>query len=167
MAWWLNISSEVAILFSSLITISLWINYQINWIKTFENIQRKTYGTISYGLSITILLFLFWSNNPPAVCAGVLVMAFGDGLAGLIGKQYNSPVWTIFQQKKSLIGTLTMALVSIFVLLIINTFAASNIQPLQIIAMGLIACCLEQIGPYGIDNLTVPLGVAFLWAWIT
>ena len=36
-------------------------------------------------LPITLLLALFWPAQPQAVVAGVLVMALGDGFAGLLG----------------------------------------------------------------------------------
>ena len=100
LAWWLGISPRIAILVASTISIILLINYRLKVIDVFENIERKSYGTIAYGISITILLILFWSTKPDAACAGVLIMAFGDGFAGLIGRQIDSPSWKIFKQKK-------------------------------------------------------------------
>ncbi|ABX09763.1 diacylglycerol/polyprenol kinase family protein [Prochlorococcus marinus] len=167
LAWWLKIPANVAILFASLITISLVINYQTNWISTLENVKRKSYGTVAYGLSITILLILFWSKNPAAVCAGVMVMAFGDGLAGLIGQQFKSPVWRVLDQQKSLIGTLTMGCIGLIVLFSISMMQEIHLEPIQILAISLIAVGLEQISPYGIDNLTVPISVAVGWDVMT
>ncbi len=163
LAWWLNISSEIAIGFASLVTIGLLINYRLHLIPTFENVKRKSYGTVAYGTSISLLLIFFWSKNPAAVCSGVMVMAFGDGLAGLIGKQIKSKSWEVLQQQKSLIGTLTMAITSFIVLIGINIASGFNLGLMPIFLISIAATCLEQISPYGIDNLTVPIGVAFLW----
>ncbi len=163
LAWWLKIESEIAILFSSIITIALLINYQMQWLTAIEDINRKSFGTIAYGLSITILLSLLWSTNPGAVCAGVLMMAFGDGLAGLIGKAFKSPTWKIAGQQKSCIGTLTMFVIGIGLLLAINLIQSDQLMIFNIVFIALIATTLEQIGPYGIDNLTVPICVSFLW----
>ena len=134
---------------------------------TLENIKRKSYGTVAYGLSITILLIFLWSKNPAAVSAGIMVMAFGDGFAGLIGKQFKSPIWRVLDQQKSLIGTLTMAVIAIIVLFSINMVQEVNLESIQILAIAILSVGLEQIGPYGIDNLTVPIGVAISWNVMT
>ncbi len=166
-AYWLNISQKVAIIFSSLITLGLIINYQTNWFNQLENIDRKSYGTIAYGLSITLLITFFWSTDPSAVCAGVLVMSFGDGFAGLVGKAIPSPTWKIFNQQKSLIGTLTMGLITLIVLIIINFIQGGDIKGEVMLLISMVAMGLEQIGPYGIDNFTVPIGTALIWNWLT
>ena len=83
LAWWLKIESEIAILFSSIITIALLINYQMQWLTAIEDVNRKSFGTIAYALSITILLVLFWPKYTLSISVGVLSMAFGDGMAGL------------------------------------------------------------------------------------
>ncbi len=163
LAWSLNISNQIAIPVAAIITIALMINYQIKIFNSIEDIERKSFGTISYGLSITLLIILFWSDAPSAVISGVLVMAFGDGLAGLIGPKIQSPNWTIFGQKKSVVGTATMLLASFIVLFIVNEITLVNIEPMNILAIACLAVVLEQVSVLGVDNLTGPLGVAFSW----
>ena len=164
LAWWIGIPAGLAIAVSSIITLGLLINHQLRFIPAMEDVPRQTYGTIAYGLSITILLILFWSQNPAAVSIGVLIMAFGDGLAGLIGRQVKSPSWTILNQRKSIAGTLTMAITGSILLVLITTLSGQHLEPLQIIGITSLAVSLEQISPWGIDNLTVPIGVASVWA---
>ncbi len=93
-------------------------------------------------------------------------MAFGDGLAGLIGRSYNSPKWSILGQTKSIIGTLTMGTVVAITTSIISSLNNLGIQPLEIVVISLIATFLEQISPWGIDNLTVPIGLSFICIWL-
>ncbi len=162
-AWWLNINANIAISIASIITIGLIINYRLKLIPIFEDIERKSFGTIAYGISITFLIILFWSTRPDCVCAGVLVMAFGDGFAGLIGKQLKSPNWKVLGQKKSIAGTSAMGLITLTILIILSTISGSVISPLGIFAISFLAIALEQISPLGIDNLTVPIGVAIGW----
>jgi len=38
------------------------------------------------------LIYLFWDKDPYALITGFFVMTFGDGLAGLIGKNKNDLV---------------------------------------------------------------------------
>ncbi len=149
-----------------MITAALIINYRLRLIKSIENVDRKSFGTIAYGISITSLIFLFWSNNPSAATAGALVMAFGDGLAGLIGRNIDSSQWIIFGQKKSLIGTLSMCLVTALVLSSISHVAGINFEIVDILIISSLATILEQISPLGIDNITVPIGVALSWKWL-
>ena len=59
LAWWLQISSNIAIPIACIITLALIINYKFNLISSLENISRKSFGTIAYGFSITILIVLF------------------------------------------------------------------------------------------------------------
>ena len=93
-------------------------------------------------------------------------MAFGDGLAGLIGRSIKSPKWSILGQTKSIAGTFTMGTVVAITTATISSINNLDIQPLIIIVISLIATILEQIGPWGIDNLTVPIGVTFIGIWL-
>ncbi|WP_332299703.1 dolichol kinase [Prochlorococcus marinus] len=165
LAWWLDIPSKIAIPAATVITIGLLINYQFRFIASIESIDRKSFGTIAYGLSITLLLIFFWPNNAAAITAGVLVMAFGDGLAGLIGRKIISPSWMILNQKKSMVGTFTMAIGTGIVLYSINQLSGINLSMLDIFIITSIAVILEQISPLGIDNITVPIGVALCWQY--
>lgn len=163
LAYWLNISAQIAIPIASVITLALLINYRFKLLTSIENIERKSFGTIAYGISITLLLILFWTDNPSAVISGVLVMAFGDGLAGFIGRKVKSPQWILFGQRKSLIGTLTMGFVSALILTIVNQSTAMQLGPIAILSITSIAVALEQVSTLGIDNITVPIGVALSW----
>ncbi len=167
LAWVFQVPAELAIPIASFITITLIINHQLKLLPALEDVNRKSFGTIAYGLSITFLLIFLWPENAAAVSAGVLVMSFGDGLAGLIGRQLRSPNWLIFNQRKSLAGTLTMGLTGAFVLMLIRSISETSIYPLPLIAIVCLAVLLEQIGPWGIDNLTVPIGVSYGWLWLS
>ena len=166
LAWWLGIPRSFAMIIASIITIILIINYRYRLIPSIENIERKSYGTIAYGLSITLLIILFWPENAAAVSAGVMVMAIGDGLAGLLGKELKSKSWLILNQKKSIIGTLTMGIASVIVLLSLSIITNIPIDLIKVLAITSLAVGLEQLSYGGIDNLTVPIGVAISWMWI-
>ncbi len=162
-----NIHKEQALFVASIITILLCLNHRFKFIEAVENIKRKSFGTIAYALSISILIAFYWNKNPNAIVAGVLVMALGDGFAGLIGSRINSFTWLIFGQKKSLYGTLTMLLVSIISLYTINLLNGYPISTQEVFIIGIIGVICEQIGQLGIDNLTVPLLVALSWSIFT
>ena len=163
MAWFFAIPRLVAVPFAVLVTLAIAINHRWRVIPAVEDVDRNTYGTVAYGLAITTLLILFWPGRADAVCAGVLVMALGDGLAGLVGRSVNSTQWTVLGQTKSIAGTLTMALVSTFVL--VGLMLADGNAIVWGVAVGIsaIATALEQVSPAGVDNLSVPLLVSLCW----
>ena len=167
LAWLLQVPASIAVPCAVVVTLIAFINHRWNLLPAVEDVGRNSYGTVAYGISICLLLILFWANNPAAACAGVLVMAFGDGLAGLIGRAVPSPSWTILDQRKSIIGTTTMALTSAVVLFALVLITHNQLTPLRLVAVCMLAVGLEQMSLWGIDNLTVPLGVALSWTWMT
>ena len=167
LAWWLSIPASIAVPVAFAVTVITAINHRIQLLPAVEDVDRNSYGTVAYGLAISLLLLLFWPEQAVAVCAGVLVMAFADGLAGLVGRGVSSPSWTVWHQRKSLAGTVTMGLVTALVLLLLGLISQSPLHPLRLIAVCALAVGLEQWGRWGIDNLTVPMAVGLSWMWMT
>tara|TARA_B100000902_G_scaffold99095_1_gene101485 strand:+ start:460 stop:1071 length:612 start_codon:yes stop_codon:yes gene_type:complete len=163
MAWWFAIPAPIAIPFAGVVTLATAINQRWRLIPAVEDVDRNSYGTTAYGLAITALLMLFWPSRPDAVCAGVLVMACGDGLAGLIGRAVTSPRWSVAGQTKSLAGTTTMLMISFSVLLALSITGGSGANWTVALLLSVVATGLEQLSPAGIDNLSVPLVVGCLW----
>ena len=135
LAWWLGIPADWAIPVAILITFLILINHRWRLLPAVEDVNRRSYGTVAYGLAITLLLVVFWPENAVAVCAGVLVMAFGDGFAGLIGRKLNSANWMIWGQRKSFAGTLTMAVTTLILLFTLNVIVDASFHPLRIFAV--------------------------------
>ena len=158
-AHFLKINQNSALFFTGIISLIVLINYKYNLIPTIEDIERKSYGTLFYCLSLFILIYLFWDRDPYSLINGFFVMTFGDGLAGLIGKSFNSKSWKFLNQKKSLFGTLTMFLTSLIVVSSLG-YAQHNSFSFNYLTIAFIATLLEQFSILGIDNLIVPLSSA-------
>jgi phytol kinase len=168
-AWGLGIDRRIALPVAGLVTLLAALNHRIRVLPAIEDVDRRSYGTIAYGATIVLLLLLWWPAQPAAVAAGVLVMAWGDGFAGLIGPIWPSTSWQVWGQKRSLLGTATMALASLGALFLVRQLAlAAGLtapDPGALAAMALLATALEQVAWLGLDNLSVPLAVAALWRW--
>ena len=158
-ALFLKIDQNSALIFTGIVSLMVLINYTYKLFPTIEDVKRKSYGTIFYCLSLFILIWLFWDKDPYALLTGFLIMTFGDGLAGLIGKSLNSKNWMIFNQKKSLFGTLTMFLTSMVIICSIGYSQQKNIN-LNYFAIAFLATVLEQFSVLGIDNFIVPISSA-------
>ena len=167
LAWGLGIERWVALPAAIAVTLATAFNHRFRLLPAVEDVGRHSYGTIAYGASIAILLALFWPAQPLAVAAGVLVMAIGDGLAGLLGPQLRSPRWQLFGQGKSLAGTLAMGLATLLVLILLKLAAQSTglgAPPLpNLLLIAALATALEQLSGFGLDNLSVPLSAGALW----
>ena len=160
-AQFLKINQNSALIFTGIVSLMVFINYTYKLFPTIEDVERKSYGTLFYCLSLFILIYLFWDKDPYALISGFFIMTFGDGLAGLIGKSFNSSSWIFFKQKKSLFGTMTMFLTSLIVVCSIG-YAQQNSLNLNYFTIAFLATVLEQFSILGIDNLIVPISSA-LW----
>ena len=161
-AQFLKINQNSALIFTGIVSLMVFINYTYKLFPTIEDVERKSYGTLFYCLSLFILIYLFWDKDPYALISGFFIMTFGDGLAGLIGKSFNSKSWIFFKQKKSLYGTITMFLTSLIVVCSIG-YAQQNSLNLNYFTIAFFATLLEQFSVLGIDNFIVPISSALFF----
>ena len=170
-AWLFGIDQAIALPAAALVTLLAALNHRVGVLPAIEDIDRHSYGTIAYGASITLLLWLYWPHQPAAATAGVLVMAFGDGLAGLLGPWIPSSSWRVCGQRKSLVGTAAMAGASLALLLLLRAVALVQQLPAPtpwaLVAVAAVAVLLEQWSLLGSDHLTVPLAVGGLWSLLS
>ena len=155
-AQFLKIDQNSALIFTGIISLMVFINYTYKLFPTIEDVERKSYGTLFYCLSLFILIYLFWDKDPYALITGFFIMTFGDGLAGLIGKSFHSKSWIFFKQKKSLFGTMTMFFTSLIVVCSIG-YAQQNNFNFNYFTIAFLATVLEQFSDLGIDNFIVPI----------
>ena len=164
-AQFLKINQNSALIFTGIVSLMVFINYNYKLFPTIEDVERKSYGTLFYCLSLFILIYLFWDKDPYALISGFFIMTFGDGLAGLIGKSFNSKSWIFFKQKKSLYGTITMFLTSLIVVCSIG-YSQQNSLNLNYFTIAFIATLLEQFSILGIDNFIVPISSALFFNFL-
>ena len=161
-AQFLEINQNSALIFTGIVSLMVFINYTYKLFPTIEDVERKSYGTLFYCLSLFILICLFWNKDPYALITGFFLMTFGDGLAGLIGKSFKSKSWFFFKQKKSFFGTLTMFLTSLIIVCSMG-YSQQNSFNLNYLIIAFSATLLEQFSVLGIDNLIVPISSALFF----
>ena len=84
LAWVLQIPRQWALPAAGLATLIALINHRFRLLPEVEDVGRRSIGTIAYGLSITLLVWMWWPQRADLVSACVLVMVLGDGAAGLL-----------------------------------------------------------------------------------
>jgi phytol kinase len=116
--------------------------------------NRFVLGPITLGLGAMVSLMLY---PEPAASIAIYALAFGDGLASLVGRLVPGPRIP-FAKGKSLMGSLA-CLASVFIasLPLVRT-------PAQAAAVALTATALEAFPSGDFDNLLVPVGTGLVAA---
>lgn len=165
LAWWLNIPAWVGICASIIASLIALLSYYVPILPGINSVGRKSLGTFFYAISMGLLIAWFWPIQQYQYAAiGILIMAWGDGLAGLIGQNFGKHSYEVWGIKKSWEGSLTMAIASYSVTSLIFFAVFGNLwfTWLVSIVIALVATALEAFSKLGIDNLTVPLASAAL-----
>jgi len=158
--YWLAISAPIFfIIFNTL-------NVYYNWIPSINTKRRDSNkGPIYYAIAVFILTVATFHTPSFHIVGGVglLVMAYGDGFAALIGQKYGTHTYTIFKGHKTLEGSLTMFLVSVIVIATYQYLELGQASLLHVLLLSIVATFVEAISPHGIDNLFIPILVSLLY----
>jgi dolichol kinase len=122
--------------------------------------QGHELGLVYYAVSYTCLALLF-PMKPYVVGVGIIPMAYGDGMASIIGKRFGKIKYKVAAEK-SLEGSAAMflfSLVGLFISIayfsVFYPFAVFS-KTAAILAAVLVATVIEGVSPMGFDNLTIP-----------
>jgi phytol kinase len=165
LAWWFSLPTWMGIVAAIAASIVTLCSYYFPILPGVNSVGRKSFGTFFYAVSLGILFACFWRiQQPQYVAIGMLVMAWGDGLAAIVGQKWGKHQYQVWDMTKSWEGSLTMTIVSFLVTVLIFLAVLGNIWQIWLIsaAVSIVATFLEAFSKLGIDNLTVPLGSAAL-----
>ena len=164
LAWWLDISRGVIVSAAIVAAAIALVSYIIPILPSIESVGRKSFGTLFYAISMGVLAACFWQDSPQYAVIGILVMAWGDGMAAIIGQRFGRHTYQVGQITKSWEGSLAMAVTASVVTGLILLFVWGNSWQAWTISLvvAVVATMLEAFSKLGIDNLTVPLASGFL-----
>lgn len=143
-----------------------YISYKKDLIKVMERDVQDGLGTVYYAISLLILVIVSFGvyKEPSLGLIPNLVMAYGDGLAGLLGRMIKSKRYKLSDTKKSVAGSITMFVISTLLIggyLLYwhkKIFWSTPHWPLVAVLIGFAITAIEAISEKGTDNITVPLG---------
>jgi phytol kinase len=145
------------------------LNYASYRKEVFKAMERKEkaggLGTVYYALSLTILAAVFFYVGKPWIGAvGMMLMAWADGFADVLGRRFGTHKYRVMGTVKSIEGSLGFFVVGILASFVtisfFQAFAGVVItQPVLFISIGIaaVATLIEALSPKGSDNLTVPI----------
>jgi phytol kinase len=136
-----------------------------------QGADARNWGTVYFPVSLLVLVNLCWRGVMPAWVGGlaILVLGWGDGLAALVGESNGARGARIWGGRKSAAGTAVMFAASLTVALVFTLIFNRRFGAL-LPAIGVSAATaaaatvVELLTPLGIDNITVPLATAVLYA---
>ena len=132
-----------------------------------NQVERVSYGTVYYPVALALLVMLFFEQEPMALVAGSMVLAWGDGLAALVGKRFGKTFYTRGNIKRSFEGSIAMFLASFLVLTV--TFLFYDLPSWLAVSYGFllanIATLIEAVSYRDTDNLLIPLTIGALVAF--
>ena len=145
----------------------------INWITLkrgtgrMNQVERVSYGTVYYPMALALLVLFFFEQEPMALVAGSMVLAWGDGLAALVGKRFGKTFYTRGKIRRSFEGSIAMFLASFLVLTV--TFLLYEEPAWLAVSYGVllanIAALIEAVSYRDTDNLLIPLTIGALVAF--
>jgi phytol kinase len=158
--YWLAITAPILfVIFNTL-------NVIYNFIPAINTKRRDSNkGPIYYALAVFILTAATFHTPSFHIVGGIglLVMAYGDGFAALIGQKYGTHTYTIFKGHKTFEGSFTMLVVSMIVITTYQYLQLGTVDFIQVFLLSLVATFVEAISPFGIDNLFIPILVSLLY----
>ncbi|MGB0564854.1 MAG: diacylglycerol/polyprenol kinase family protein [Spirulinaceae cyanobacterium] len=164
LAWGFSVPRWLILVASVLAALIALTSYVLPILPSLNSVGRQSGGTFFYAVSIGAVAAVFMPPHFVYGVIGILVMAWGDGLAAVCGQRWGRHHYQVWGSTKSWEGSAAMAIASTLVtgLLLTVVFGVSLAVWGIAIVVGLIATLLEALSQWGIDNLTVPLGSAGL-----
>ena len=143
-----------------------YMSYKKDIIKVMEREKQDGLGTVYYAISLLILVIVSFGiyDMPSLGLIPNLVMAYGDGLAGLLGKMIKSKKYKLSDSKKSVAGSITMFVISTILIGGYLAFWHPTVfwvtphWTLVSALIGFAITAIEAVSVKGTDNITVPLG---------
>ena len=154
----------IPIILSMLFTIINFILIEFNLFKSIHFSKNKNYGTFYYPISYFILC-VFWWDKPFVFQLSLAILTISDTSASLVGNILpNSKKFTIWKDKKTINGTIAMAVTS-FILVYLGQLFLNDLNQQLIISnllffsffVSLISTFSELISIKGSDNFSIPI----------
>jgi len=147
---------------SLLMLLVVFANHYHTIFKFNKHLNRTTYGDYFFALAIYICASI--TTNKFFFAMAILNMALADGLAAVVGKNYGKHYeYKVFGQTKSLIGTMTFWITSVYILgsgmLFAHNYIPYSNYYWVILLLPPALTLLENLSVYGSDNLVVPVTV--------
>ncbi|MEA3286300.1 MAG: DUF92 domain-containing protein [Candidatus Marinimicrobia bacterium] len=150
-----------------LFTVLNYVALKKDSLKGMHTTERISFGTVYFPIAFTLLVVMFWDRNLVIFILSMLILAFSDTAATIVGERINSKnSFTLWHDQKSWPGSITFFITTIIVVLAAYPIYAglAGYQPLPLIHVlglavftGSVTSVAEAVSKQGSDNLTLTL----------
>ena len=144
-------------------------------LKGMHGTDRRSYGTVFYPMTFLFLVVTCWQSHKIILTISMLILALSDAAAAIVGENLKHPhEYRLGGEKKSLEGSSVMFLTSFLIVLILlplvdhldgRTVSWATAGWIGL-ATALVATAMEALSSGGSDNLSAPLGAAFVLSFM-
>lgn len=138
--------------------VTMFLSRRLSLFSSIHTVNRKTLGEVFLPLGEAFSAAIFLPQATVAFQYGILVMGLSDSFAGFVGEKYGRHQINIFNNRKSLEGSLIFLLTTIFL-----TFLFAPTLGFHLILIPLALTFTELFLGYGMDNLAIPIISSFLF----
>lgn len=136
------------------------LDWRFGFLSSMSSSNPSNLGTVYFPLAAAVVVYIFW-DTPPIMVAALMPLAWGDGLAPVIGKRFGRHTFTVKGNVRSLEGSIGFFIATVFTtwlaLWIIpgmpEITALQALPPALIV--GFFTAIVEAVTIWGLDNLTV------------
>lgn len=136
------------------------ISKYLHIFKAIHSVQRPTLGELCFALAVGLVAVM--THDKWIYMAALLQMSLADGFAAVMGVRYGRQSYLVFSHRKSLVGTITFFVTSLAILIAYSHLASAHLGVAFVIGVAALAAIIENLAVAGLDNLVVPIIIAFL-----
>jgi len=127
--------------------------------------ERDARGLWMFPLGVCLVDLLFWSfGHRGAVFAGIAALAVGDPAAALVGTRWGQRRYIRWAHGKTVEGSIAFLVTAGLATALVAAICPGGPAPLRAgVGCAVIGALAEALSPAGVDNLTIPLAVAFAY----
>lgn len=192
-AWYFHASVAPALVGPIVFAVANFGFYRFSRVRALGHEQSgDNFGIVLYPLSLIVLVVASWSGplSQEAAAAGVLIMAWGDGLAAIVGRAVSKRNTALRDEEaragdsasnaatdsqparirpavpgvgnKTMAGSAAMFAASLAVVFLLKTISGTPAtgSVAAVAGVAAVSTFMEAFTPWGLDNVTVPLASA-------
>lgn len=164
--WWDGLAAPLATVITAMAAIGV-VPAAAKKIAAVDRFRRSVaegderfLGVILYTVSFAVMTGLGLAHRPFPAAAGLLALALGDGLGGLLGRRFGRRFYSTGVGKaKTFEGSAAVATFTAVGILAAATLFDVEIGAWSIVVVALVAALAEGLAPQGTDNIAVPAAV--------
>ncbi|MCL4867502.1 MAG: hypothetical protein KJ063_00920 [Anaerolineae bacterium] len=143
------------------------LDWQYGFLAAMASNDRSNLGTVYFPIAAAVTAVIFWSQ-PPLMVAALMPLAWGDGLAPVVGRAIGKRAYTFRGATRTLEGSAGFwiaTLVTVWLALWLTAgepviTPAAAILPALVIAT--VTTLVESVSVGGLDNLTITAAAIIL-----